>query len=520
MFYNQTNYLKYLSFILLPFVLKIAVLAAFIAPHGAQAQSTPPSFADLAEELLPTVVNISSTQKIEEQPRTRTRRTNPFQHNFPMLPEGHPFNDMFDDFLNAPMMPNEPQQQIPASSMGSGFIIDKDKGLIITNNHVVKDADEIKVTLHNDTILPATIVGKDEKTDIAVLKADLSDQNVSQTSFGNSDTMRVGDWVLAIGNPFSLGGTVTAGIISARARDIRSGPYDDYIQTDASINRGNSGGPMFNLNGEVIGINTAIYSPTGGSVGIGFAIPSTLAQPVISQLVEIGRTRRGWLGVKIQDVTEDIASSLGLAKAAGALVAEVTKTGPAEKAKIQNGDIILAFDNKPVREMRNLPRLVAETEIGKSVPVVLWRDGKRVTVKVTLGELEKAEESGVLAQSPGDNILESEDGEAGHSIDPLKMSVTPVTDMIREEYALNDDINGLVITDIDLNSDAAKKGVMQGDVITSVNQRPVRSAADLTRAIERSIKAGRKAVLLLINSGGNIQFVAVKLKQKSKENEE
>lgn len=517
--YNYTNNKKQLlSFLVLPFLLKLAFVGVlFFAPLQASAQDTPPSFADLAEELLPTVVNISSTQKMEE-PQANIRRGVPMQE-MPVFPEGHPFNDLFEDFFGQ-QMPSMPHQQMPAASLGSGFIVDKEKGYIITNNHVVKDADEIKVTLHNDTIIPATVVGIDEKTDIAVLKADLSDQNVSETKFGDSDHMRVGDWVLAIGNPFGLGGTVTAGIISARQRDINSGPYDDYIQTDASINRGNSGGPMFNRKGEVIGINTAIFSPTGGSVGIGFAIPSALAAPVIKQLVEYGRTRRGWLGVRIQSVTEDIAESLGLAKPAGALVADVTKTGPAEKADIKAGDIILAFDNKPVREMRNLPRLVAETDIGKDVPVVLWRNGQRVTVNVNLGELEKAEDSGILADG-SDNLMDEEPA-APNAVEITKLgfSVSPITDALRTEYAVADSVNGLIITDIDINSDAAKKGISQGDVITDINQKSVTDADQLNAEIEASLKGGRDAVLLLINSHGSIQFVAVKIDTKAKDKAE
>jgi serine protease Do len=513
MFY-QNSMRKYYTFFLIPFILKFAALALLVLPMTANAQSTPPSFADLAEKLLPTVVNISSTQAVEEQPQMR--RNMPFPQDFPMFPEGHPFNDMFEDFFGGPIVPNMPQQRLPAASMGSGFIIDKENGIIITNNHVVKDADDIKITLHNDAIIPAEIIGKDDKTDIAVLKADLSDQNVTEAVFGESDNMRVGDWVLAIGNPFGLGGTVTAGIISARQRDIQSGPYDDYLQTDASINRGNSGGPMFNLNGEVIGINTAIFSPTGGSVGIGFAIPSALAQPVIAQLKEYGRTRRGWLGVRIQTVTEDIADSLGLAKPAGALVADITKTGPAEEAGIKAGDIILAFNNKPVREMRNLPRLVAESEIGSSVPVVVWRDGKRVNVSVTLGELEKAEESGILADNnaPDQN---SQSPESGTMIDRLGLTVTPLTDALREEYGISANLDGLLITEIDINSDAAKKGITEGDVITDINQKSVGSVDALTKEIETSKASGRDAVLLLINSRGSIQFVAVKITKDDKE---
>lgn len=509
--FNNDKKIRIIPLFVLSLAIKIAVVAVLAGPLRAEAASTPPSFADLAEDLLPTVVNISTTQKIEQQPKMRQLPR--LRHNFPVFPEGSPFEDFFNDFFNQ-QFPMQPQQAIPATSLGSGFILNKDEGLIITNNHVIKDADEIKVTLHNDTILPATIVGTDEKTDIAVLKADLNGQNVGQVRLGDSDIMRVGDWVLAIGNPFGLGGTVTAGIISARQRDINSGPYDDYIQTDASINRGNSGGPMFNINGEVIGINTAIFSPSGGSVGIGFAIPSALAKPIIKQLVEFGHTRRGWLGVRIQSVTDDIAESLGLAKAAGALVADVTKTGPAEKAGIKAGDIILVFDNKPVPEMRHLPRIVAETDIGTSVPVIVWRDGKRVTVSVTVGELEKAEENGLLADN-GTTNLDATPEPDGKSVDDLGLTAAPLSDVLRETYGINSDINGLVITGINVNSDAAKKGISEGDVITDINQTRINTISDLEREIEKTRKAGRDAVLLLINSQNSIQFVAVKLQEKT-----
>ena len=486
----------------------------FLIANGAIANAAPApeSFADLAEKLLPTVVNISSTQKAQEEDEPQQRRHNsPFGTQSP-FPQGHPFNDMFDDFFGQ-QFPSMPQQrrQLPSSSMGSGFILNKEKGLVITNHHVIDGADEIKLTLHN--IIPATILGSDEKTDLALLKADLKNEKVSETTFGDSDNMRVGDWVLAIGNPFGLGGTVTAGIISARARDINSGPYDDYLQTDASINRGNSGGPMFNIKGEVIGINTAIFSPTGGSVGIGFAIPSSLAKPVVGQLNEYGRTKRGWLGVKIQEVTDEIADSLGLTKAAGALVAEITPKGPAEKAGIQAGDIILAFDNKPIREMRHLPRIVAETDISKDVQIIIWREGKRVTLKANIAELEKAEEDGLLAAHNGNNVLDKSDDtlSVGVEIKELGLTVAQLNSSLRDEFAINDNIDGLIVVESDPNSDAAKKGIDMGDVILDVNRRPVKSIENLRDHITKAKSEGRESILFLINRQGSIQFVAVKL---------
>ena len=494
-------------------------LFIFLIAQGAVANAAPApeSFADLAEKLLPTVVNISSTQKVKdavEQPQINRNNNNPFGGQSP-FPQGHPFNDMFNDFFgdSYPMMP-QPRHSMPESSLGSGFIVNKELGLIITNNHVIDGADEIKITLHNDKIIPATVIGTDDKTDIAVLKADLKDEKVSQAAFGNSDIMRVGDWVLAIGNPFGLGNTVTAGIISARARDINSGPYDDYLQTDASINRGNSGGPMFNIRGEVIGINTAIFSPTGGSVGIGFAIPSVLAEPVIDQINKYGRTKRGWLGVKIQDVTDEIADSLGLKTASGALVAEVTPKGPAEKAGIKSGDIILSFDDKSIREMRNLPRIVAETDIEKDVPVIVWRDGKRVTLKANIGELEKAEEDGLLAAHDGNNLMDDPNktkDNLGMQVEELGLKLTALNPKLRGMFNVNENVNGLVVVDSDPNSDAAKKGIDAGDVIIDVNQQPVKSVANLQAKISEAKDAGRDSILLLVNRQGSIQFIAVNI---------
>lgn len=492
--------------------IKLLMFVVFINAASAQPSSAPTSFADLADELLPTVVNISSTQKIDERPQMRRRQPMPFE-----FPEGHPFEHFFEDFFQH-QFPSIPQQRMrPMTSLGSGFIINQEKGLVITNNHVIAAADEIQVTLHDDTVLPAEVLGVDEKTDIALLKVDLEGEDVREAKFGDSDSMRVGDWVMAIGNPFGLGGTVTAGIISARQRDIQSGPYDDYLQTDASINRGNSGGPMFNMNGEVIGINTAIFSPTGGSVGIGFAIPSAMAQPVIEQLDEYGRTRRGWLGVKIQDVTEEIAENFGLAKPGGALVAEVTPTGPAEEAGIQSGDIILAFDNQPVREMRELPRIVAETDIDKEVPLVIWRDGERVNLTVQTGELEKAEEQGLLAAHDSDNPSAAD--LQGTYIPALGLTVHPLNDGLRNMFSIDRSVNGLVVTDIDLNGEAARKGVAVGDVILNINRKSA-SVATMREEVERAKEAGRESILLLINHQGSIQFVAVRLAQEEAETDE
>jgi len=449
-------------------------------------------FADIVVDLLPAVVNISSTQKVD--------KPSDFPE-LPQFPEGSPFEDFFDEFMDRRDLG---RPAVPAASLGSGFVIDAELGYIVTNNHVVKDAEQVRVTFQDDKTVDAEIIGTDEKTDLAVLKIDPSKHKISAVNFGDSDVMRVGDWVVAIGNPFGLGGTVTAGIISARQRDINSGPYDDFIQTDASINRGNSGGPMFDLNGQVIGINTAIFSPSGGSVGIGFAIPSNLAKPVIDQIIKYGRTRRGWLGVRIQQVTDEIADSLDLGKTRGALIASITPDGPAEKAKIQTGDIILKFNGQKVKEMKDLPRIVASTDIGTQVNVTLWRDGKQVTTKVTVGELEKAEEDGLLSTKPRSPA-------AGTKIEGTGLTLEPLNDELREEFEVSNNVNGVLITNIEDLSEAAEKGLISGDVIVEINQQPVTKPTEIKDIIDKAKQNNRTSVLLLINRAGNVQFIALKI---------
>ncbi|MEM9469499.1 MAG: DegQ family serine endoprotease [Pseudomonadota bacterium] len=480
----------------LPFSLEVH--AQNNAPTGMNA---PKTFANLAEKLSPAVVNISSTQKIEERDENMPE--------FPQFPPGSPFEDFFEEFMGRPNGNGGGMPSIPPSSLGSGFVIDAEKGYIVTNNHVIRDAEEVRVTFHDDSTLKAKIIGRDEKVDIAVLQVETK-KNLSAVDFGNSTSMRVGDWVLAIGNPFGLGGTVTAGIISARQRDINSGPYDDYLQTDASINRGNSGGPMFNLNGDVIGINTAIFSPSGGSVGIGFAIPSDLAKPIINQLIEFGRTRRGWLGVRIQTVTDEIAESLGLDKARGALVASVTKGGPAEAAKLKAGDIITEFNGRAISEMRELPRIVAETPIEKQTTLKYWRDGKEQTAKVTIGELEKAEEDGLLASNdnnPATNVKDTD-------IESVGMNVASITNTLRESYNINDDVNGVVVTKTDPRGEAASKGIDSGDVIIEINQQAVAEPSQVADIISKAKKDKRSSVLLLIEREGDVRFIALRLDEK------
>ncbi len=469
-----------------------AGLLAFVlllGPGAAFAKTAPDSFADLAEGLLPSVVNISTTQVIEG-------RSGP---ELPKLPPGSPFEDFFKEFFDR----NQPgQRSRRATSLGSGFIVDAE-GYIVTNNHVIQEADEITVILHDDTRLKAELIGRDIKTDLAVLKVKPKGK-LTAVKFGNSDIARVGDWVVAIGNPFGLGGTVTAGIISARGRDINAGPYDDFFQTDASINRGNSGGPMFNLKGRVIGINTAIFSPSGGSVGIGFAIPSSTAHPVIKQLIKHGQVRRGWLGVHIQAVTEEIAETLGLKEATGALVASVIPGGPAEKAKIEAGDVILRFNNQKVGEMRRLPRIVADTEVGVSVPLEIWRSNKKITLRAEIEELEDTTTEVAAKTSDPKKGKES-------SIEELGLKLSSLTAKIRGKYSLEKDAKGVVVTSVDENGPAAEKGIRPGDVIVEISQEEISGPADIKKKVAEAKKSGRKSVLLLIEGQGGLRFVAIRI---------
>jgi len=471
-----------------------SVLAAatviLVAPMSAQAASAPDSFADLAERLLPSVVNISTTQA----PREVERGGPQFR-----LPPDSPFQDLFPEFFDR----DRPQR--PSTSLGSGFIIDAG-GIIVTNNHVIAEADEIKVTLYNDVELPAEIIGRDEKTDIAVLKVDPDGTPLQAVPLGDSRKTRIGDWVIAIGNPFGLGGTVTAGIVSARGRDIGQGRYDDFIQTDASINRGNSGGPMFNMDGEVIGINTAIFSPTGGSVGIGFAVPTSLAGKVIDQLIEFGRTRRGWIGVRIQPVTEDIAESLSLPEPRGALVAAVTETGPAEGAGMRAGDVILEFDGKPIQDPRALVRIVGDTDVGADTPVSVWRNGEAVDLTIEVGELEEAERSGLLASTP-----RGEDGPE-RTLAGVGLELAPALPGVIERFGLGSNVEGVVVTDVMPDSPAAEKGVQAGDIILEVDTQSVTNPTDVVGLLREAEEAGKRSVLIRYLRDGEPGFIALPLR--------
>ena len=471
-----------------------------VVPYG----NGPASVADLAEGLLDAVVNISTSQTVGPRGGQRggPRATPPR----PTLPEGSPFQEFFDEFFNERGQGGEGGRRV--QSLGSGFVIDAAEGIVVTNNHVIADADEIEVNFADGGKLKAELVGTDPKTDIAVLKVDPSLRKLTQVGFGDSAAIRIGDWVMAIGNPFGLGGSVSIGIVSARGRDINSGPYDDFIQTDAAINRGNSGGPLFDMHGKVIGINTAIISPSGGSIGIGFSIPSQLAVSVIQQLREFGETRRGWLGVRIQPVTDDIAESLGMKDARGALVAGVIKDGPVDDGSILPGDVIIRFDGKDVRAMRDLPRVVAESPVGKAVDVVLIRKGEEQTVKVTLGRLEDGERvAGADGTTP---TAEDEAPVATAAV--LGMTIAELNDEAREKFGIAAEVSGVVVSEVAEGSAAAERGVSAGDIITEIAQESVSTPQDVVDRIAALKSQGRRnALLMLASKTGELRFVTIRM---------
>ena len=472
----------------LNYKLKIILLTfSFIfIPLKGYAKKAPESFANLAEILSPSVVNISTTTIIEDR-----------KQNLPAFPPGSPFEEFFKQFQD----PNQGKRR--AQSLGSGFIIDK-KGYIITNNHVIENAEKIMVILHDDKSFEAEVVGKDPKTDVALLKINPKNTNLKAVKFGNSNDLRVGDWVMAIGNPFGFGGTVTAGIVSARGRNI-GGSYDDYIQTDASINRGNSGGPLFDMKGNVVGINTAIFSQSGGSVGIGFAVSSNLAKQVTDQLREYGRTKRGWLGVLIQEISDEIAEGLGMKTAMGALVSSATEGGPAEKAGVKTGDVIIKFNNIEIKNMRELPKVVASTAVGQSVPLVILRNGKEITLNVILGELELAEKDNLIGKTSKKNAKAKE-------YDKLGFTAEELSDQNKSKFKLKDINTGVVITSVKNDSSAQQAGLNPGMVIVKVGQIEVNSLDIIDEAIQNAIKQKRKALLLLVKVEGKTRFVALELK--------
>jgi serine protease Do len=450
-----------------------------------QARGAPESFADLAERLMPAVVNISTTQTVSQEQA---------QNNVPP-----PFQDFFEDFLKR-FPQQEGQRPRKVSSLGSGFVIDPG-GIIVTNNHVIEGADEIVVNFADGEKYDAKLVGRDPKTDLAVLKIEAK-KKFPFVKLGDSQEARVGDWVIAIGNPFGLGGSLSAGVISAIKRDIRSGPYDDFIQTDAAINRGNSGGPLFNMNGDVIGVNSSIISPSGGSVGIGFAIPSDLVQSVVDQLIAFGETRRGWLGVRIQPVTDELAETLGLDKAKGALVSEVMPDGPASKGGVKVGDVIVEFDGKAVDTARDLSRIVADTDVEKKVSVSVVREGQKKKLSIVTGRLEAFDKA------------HTETPETPQSAEKTKVAGLELADLdaqTRENLGLDKAVVGALVAGVDLDSRAYESGIRRGDVITEIARVAVTSAAKARAAIEAAKSAGEKSVLIYVRNGEGIRFVALKL---------
>src|ERR1700742_4965228 len=474
-----------------------AVCVVMVQP--AQARG-PDGIADVAEKVIDAVVNISTSQTVEAKggPAAGDRST------MPKLPPGSPFEEFFDDFFKnhrggpggGDMQPHK------TTSLGSGFIVDA-SGIVVTNNHVIADADEITVIMNDGSKFKADLVGVDKKTDLAVPKFTPNKPLVA-VKFGDSDKLRLGEWVIAIGNPFSLGGTVTAGIVSARNRDISQGPYDNYIQTDAAINRGNSGGPLFNLDGDVIGVNTLIISPTGGSIGIGFAVPSKTVSGVVAQLRQYGELRRGWLGVRIQQVTDEIAESLSIKPARGALIAGVDDKGPAKPAGIEPGDVVVTFDGKDIKEPKDLSRVVADTAVGKEVDVVVIRKGEEQTRKVTLGRLadtDKPVQASTKTQEPVEKPVTQK---------ALGLDLASLNKDLRSRYKIKDSVKGVIITSVDGTSDAAEKRLSPGEVIVEVAQEAVSNAGDVKRRVDQLKKDGKKSVLLLVsNSDGELRFVAL-----------
>lgn len=467
--------------------LVILISVFFISPTSIFAKTVPASFADLAEKLMPSVVNISATRVVETRPQSQF----PFQ-----FPPGSPFEEFFKEFN---------QQQTPqkrkSTALGSGFVISED-GIVITNNHVIQGSEGILVRFTNDKEYEAKLIGTDPVSDIAVLKINSKDK-FKPVPLGDSGKARVGDWVLAIGNPFGLGGTVTSGIISAINRDINMGRYDNFIQTDASINQGNSGGPLFNLQGEVVGINTAIFSQSGGSVGIGFAIPSNFAKNVIDQLQKYGETRRGWLGVRIQVVTQEIADSLGMKEAIGALVADVNENSPAQKAGLKDGDVIIEFNGIKIDTMRKLPKVVGEAPVGKAANIKIWRDKKVLSKTVVLGRLEETAEF-KEKQVPAKV--------ADTSVESLGIKVRNLNEKDMAARKIKDK-NGVIIQEVDVNGPMSDAAVSVGDIIIALQNKKIKDVSDFEQKVKKEIKSGSKSLLLtILDSQNRSRYVGVKIK--------
>lgn len=481
-----------------------AVLALGVglgAPLAANTEVRPPSidltradpgYADLVEAVMPAVVGVRTE---------RAAAANEMAQQSPFGPRGGDMEEFMRRFFgeNGPRMPGTPPggQQGPQIGMGSGFVIDP-SGYIVTNNHVVEGADDITVILNEGEEVPGTLIGRDPSTDLALLKVEPANP-LPFVNFGNSDAVRVGDRVLAIGSPFGLGSTVTSGIVSARSRDIGSGPYDDFLQIDAAINRGNSGGPTFNLRGEVVGVNTAIFSPSGGSVGIGFAIPASAARDIIADLRDDGRVERGWLGVTIQRVTDELAEGLGLPNAEGALVSNVSPDGPAADAGVERGDVILRFNDEPITQMRELPRVVARVAPGEEGRLAIWRNGQEQTLAVQVGQMPDQDQQVAAAE---------ENRETGPR---LGLALAPLSPDARQSLGLGQDARGVLVEDVDPSGPAAEQGIQPGDLIREVAREPVTEPSQVIDAVRAAAERGDKSLLMLLSRDGQDRFVAVRL---------
>ena len=466
------------------------------------ARDAPESFADLVDKLMPSVVNITTTQNVPQ--------SGPKLRDMPQLPPGSPFEELFKEFFDKR---GGEEQKRRGTSLGSGFIIDGE-GYIVTNNHVIQGAEDITVILRDETQLKAKLIGSDSRVDVAVLKVEPPNKKpLPFAKFGDSDKVRVGDWVIAIGNPFGLGHSVTAGIISARGRAL-SDSLDDYLQTDAAINKGNSGGPLFNADGEVIGVNTAIYSPSGTNAGLAFSIPSNLFKQVAEQLREFGRVRRGWIGVSYQSVTDDIAESFSLDRARGVLVANVAADGPAAKAGLKRNDIILNFAGQEVPDLRRFPRLVANARVGSTVDIVVWRGGKELPLKLRIGEQEEPEKTNVSAPGGAPKKPVEPDQAVTSTIEQLGLTLQKVSDQLREKYGLGENVKGVVITKVAPNSPAAEKQLLAGDIILEVDQKAVTTPQEITELVGKLQAQKKRSVLLFVERQGDPRFAALRLTAK------
>lgn len=476
----------------------LVVAGALAVPPAALAAATkgPDTVADAAAQVMDAVVNISTSQTVAPSRSVPT----------PELPPGSPFEEFFEEFFKRRQQQGEDNAPRRVSSLGSGFVIDA-SGFIVTNNHVIADADEIFANFADGSKLKAEVVGRDTKIDLALLKVTPEPgKPLKAVKFGNSDILRVGDWVMAIGNPFGLGGTLTVGVISARNRDINSGPYDNFLQTDAAINRGNSGGPLFNMDGDVIGINTAIISPSGGSIGIGFAVPSNTATPIIAQLKEFGEARRGWIGVRIQQVTPEIAESLSLGRPRGALVGSVTDDGPAAKGGLKAGDVVVSFDGKEVKDMRSLPIIVADTPVDKQVDVVIVRKGQEQHLKLTVGRLNETEATEKAAETQE----QKPDAPPVATTKLLGVEVAELTPELRTRFKIKDELKGVVVMTVEPGSVAAERGIAPGNLIVEVNQEATGTPKQVEDRLAALKKEGRRSALLMVaDPEGQVRFTAL-----------